>query len=82
MEQLRAIRFMDDGGRIILPYELRQVLGWLERTPAEISLSASNQQLVIKRYPYSCICCGGTENLKKFNGHFICQTCQQEIAKL
>lgn len=82
MEQIKAIRFMDDAGRIALPYELRQVLGWLERTPVEISLSASNQQLVIKRYPYSCICCGGTENLKKFNGHFICQTCQQEIAKL
>lgn len=82
MEQIKAIRFMDDGGRIILPYELRQVLGWLERTPLEICLSASNQQLVVKRYPYSCICCGGTDNLRHFKGRYICRDCQAEIAHL
>lgn len=82
MEQLKAIRFMDSTGRIMLPYEVRQVLGWLERTPVEICLYVSSQQLVIKRYPYACIYCGETENLKKFKAQFICQTCQQEIAKL
>ena len=82
MEQIRAIRFMDNAGRIILPYELRQVLGWLEKTPVEICLQAANQQLVIKRYPYACICCGGTENLKNFKGQYICRDCQAEIAHL
>ena len=82
MEQIRAIRFMDSGGKLILPYELRQVLGWLERTPLEICLQETNQQLVIKRYPYACICCGGTEHLRKFRSHFICEHCRQEIANL
>ena len=82
MKQIRAIRFMDNEGRIALPYELRQMLGWQERTPVEIYLQIPSRQLIIKRYPYSCICCGGTENLKKFKELFICEACRQEIAQL
>jgi len=77
-----AVRLIDELGRIVLPVEARQVMDWGEKTPVEIWVNATDNELVIKRHTVSCHYCGSTEKLKEYRKKYICPVCQRLIAEL
>ncbi|MDP4153374.1 MAG: AbrB/MazE/SpoVT family DNA-binding domain-containing protein [Bacillota bacterium] len=72
-----AVRRMDELGRITIPIEMRNALGWDNKT--KISISRDGTQLVLDLYEDSCMVCASEENLKEVHGKYICQKCIEEI---
>ena len=77
MEDSRKI---DELGRIVLPFAVRQTLGWGEKTPMSIQIEGDS--VILRRHEPSCIYCGMTEHLKEYRAKHLCITCQSSIAAL
>lgn len=82
MEKVKAVRLIDELGRIVLPAEVRGALEWGEGTPVEIRVNTAEDEVMMKRYAVTCTFCGETANLKRFGEKYICPACQRKIAKL
>ena len=59
------IRKIDSLGRIVLPMELRNKLGVMEKDPIEILVDGSS--ITLKKYNPNCIFCGNSKDLFQFN---------------
>lgn len=82
MEQEKAVKLIDDIGRIVLPTEVRQAMDWGEKTPVEIWLNATDDEVVIKRHKIACVFCGATENLRQYRKKPVCSSCQSNLVYL
>ncbi|MDR0979293.1 MAG: AbrB/MazE/SpoVT family DNA-binding domain-containing protein [Lachnospiraceae bacterium] len=80
MKSTGVVRKLDELGRIVLPIELRNKLGLLERDPLEIFVDGSN--IVLKKFETSCVFCGGTKNLEHFEDKLVCSKCMSKIQAL
>lgn len=52
-EKMRAtgiVRRLDDLGRLVIPKEIRRVLGWKEGDPLELYFDRENKAIVLKKY--------------------------------
>ena len=72
-----AVRKIDELGRIIIPIEMRNTMGWDNET--KISISRQGEKLVLQNHQSSCFVCGSRENLKPIYKKYICQKCVDEI---
>lgn len=82
MDNSKTVRLVDELGRIVLPAEARNAMDWGEKTPVEIWVNTTDQEIVIKRHTFTCAFCAETENLKAFHKKHICPACQKAIASL
>jgi Regulators of stationary/sporulation gene expression len=74
-----AIRKIDELGRIILPIDMRNALGW--STEVKVSIRRQGEQLILQTYKDSCFLCGSEDHLKPIHGMYICQNCIDETTK-
>lgn len=74
-----AVRKMDELGRIVIPTEMRNALGWDNQT--KISISCQEEHLILQNHQNSCLVCGSEDNLKKILSKYICQKCMDEFSK-
>ena len=74
------IRKLDQLGRIVLPIELRNKLNFSEKDPIEIFVDGSS--IILKKYTSTCIFCGNTKNLYRYNDKLICSKCKEQIKNL
>ena len=65
-------REVDSLGRVVLPAELRFLMGIDNRDPLEIFVD-------VEKYNLGGLVCGIGEGLKNINGKYVCQTCLKEI---
>ena len=80
MKNTGIVRKMDELGRIVLPKELRDVMGIEERTPLEIF--TDGDAIVLKKHETACAFCGNTEGLSAFHGKQICAACLEQLKKI
>ena len=78
MKEIGIVRNVDKLGRIVIPKELRKVLGLEIGTPVEISVAGNG--VFLKRYETTCTFCGTSENLTQHHDKWICNFCKDEIA--
>ena len=74
------VRKVDDLGRIVLPKELRTVLGIVERDLLEIFVD--KESVVLQKYSSdhpSCIFCGKLGDIMHFKGRHVCKDCTSEL---
>jgi transcriptional pleiotropic regulator of transition state genes len=64
-------RKIDELGRIIIPVEMRNALGWNGET--KISINREGESVILQTYHDRCFLCGGEENLKSIREKHICQ---------
>lgn len=76
------VRLIDEIGRIVLPIEIRKAMEWGEKTPIELWMNTTDNEVVIKRHTFTCTYCGGTEKLKEYQRKHICPDCRKAIAEL
>jgi AbrB family looped-hinge helix DNA binding protein len=50
MQETGIVRRVDDLGRVVIPKEIRRVLGIKEADPLEIFVDSVNKQIVLKHY--------------------------------
>ena len=73
---------MDRLGRVVLPIEVRNALDWHEETLLDIYYDTDAGEVCLRAYENTCIYCGSTQDLLKFQNRYICCACQKKIAKL
>jgi transcriptional pleiotropic regulator of transition state genes len=70
-------RRIDQLGRVVVPVELRRMLGIREGDLLDIR--AQDGHLVLDRIEPSCIFCGERETLRERHGKHVCGTCLDDL---
>ncbi|HEY3366405.1 MAG TPA: AbrB/MazE/SpoVT family DNA-binding domain-containing protein [Symbiobacteriaceae bacterium] len=78
MKPTGMIRKLDELGRVVIPIELRRVLGMGDGDGLEIFVNGDF--VVLRKYEPACVFCGGPELVTFFKGKNVCQACLCEMA--
>ena len=70
-------RKVDHLGRIVVPVELRRLLGIKEGDELEVSLD--DDRIVLVRPATDCALCHGTDDLRPFHDRHVCAGCVAEL---
>ena len=82
MKSTGIVRKIDELGRIVLPMEIRTVLGIESRDPLEIY--TEGELIVLKKYApaTACVFCGReTDDATTVNGKRVCRECLADLQK-
>ena len=79
MKATGIVRKVDELGRIVLPIELRRVMGIAERDPLEIYVDGNS--IVLKKYQSACIFCDSALDVINYKGKNICAKCLKELGE-
>jgi transcriptional pleiotropic regulator of transition state genes len=71
-------RRIDHLGRIVIPAELRRLLGINEGD--YIQFSAEDGRVVIDKLEERCTFCGSSADLAQFRSKLVCAGCKAELA--
>jgi len=77
MKASGIIRNVDPLGRVVIPKEMRKVLGINEGDPIEIV--KVNNDIVLRKYSKGCIFCGSDEGILEFRDTLVCKECKQAL---
>ncbi len=80
MKATGIARRIDDLGRVVLPIELRRVLGMSDKEPLEIY--TEDGSIVLKKYKPDCAFCGSVEDVRVVNGTKVCAICAGNMMSL
>ncbi|MBE6794181.1 MAG: AbrB/MazE/SpoVT family DNA-binding domain-containing protein [Ruminococcaceae bacterium] len=69
---------VDGLGRILIPVNVRRMLGLSEGSQLEVL--ADEDSLVLKKYIPQCIFCTNSENLIDYKDNYICSSCLEELS--
>jgi len=78
MKASGIIRNVDPLGRVVIPKEMRKVLGINEGDPIEIV--KVNNDIVLRKYIKGCIFCGSDKEVGEFNGALVCEECRKALS--
>jgi transcriptional pleiotropic regulator of transition state genes len=71
-------RKVDDLGRVVLPVEMRRLLGLTAGDEVDISLD--DNAIVLRKVESRCIFCGTGDGLRAFRGRQVCGSCAGELS--
>ncbi len=80
MKSTGVVRKIDELGRLVLPSELRRVLGIREGD--ELDISVEGEQVILQKRRDLCIFCGSEDPTIEFKGRRICERCGAELGRL
>ena len=80
MKSTGVVRRVDELGRIVIPIELRNKLGIVEKDPLEIYVEGSN--IVLKKFETNCVFCGSSKKLVEYQDKLICNKCIKKLNSL
>lgn len=73
------VRRVDELGRVVVPVELRRVLGLGEGTPVEIF--THGETVLLRRYEPLCVFCGHWgEEMVELSGRQVCASCRSHLS--
>ncbi|WP_326975318.1 AbrB/MazE/SpoVT family DNA-binding domain-containing protein [Caproicibacter sp. BJN0012] len=75
-----GIRKLDGLGRIVLPKELRSILGLIEGTPMDVLLD-DDGNVILRESTCHCILCGSNKTIWTENGKSLCSACIEKISR-
>lgn len=78
MKSTGIMRQIDSAGRIVLPKELRTMLG-LKENSDYLEIFTQGEFIMLKKYSPCCIFCDSTEDVIDYFGKKVCRTCAAEL---
>ena len=72
------VRKIDELGRIVIPVELRAVLGIKVKDPLEIFIGEEDATIILVPYRPGCVFCGRMDHLVGVHGKEVCRGCVEE----
>jgi transcriptional pleiotropic regulator of transition state genes len=78
MRSTGIVRKIDELGRIVLPSELRKILGM--RHGDELAISVEGDQVILEKRHDLCIFCGSEAAGFEFKGRRVCQRCARAVS--
>ncbi|WP_297422707.1 AbrB/MazE/SpoVT family DNA-binding domain-containing protein [Clostridium sp.] len=79
MKSSGIVRKLDPLGRIVIPKEIRKVLGINDGDSMEI-IKVDNE-VVVRKYSKGCIFCSSDEEIVEFNGALVCNGCRKALGR-
>ena len=79
MKESGIVRNVDNVGRVVIPMEIRKLLGINEGDPLEIA--KVNNDIVLRKYSKGCIFCGRENKVYEFKGISVCSWCKKELVR-
>jgi transcriptional pleiotropic regulator of transition state genes len=79
MKDTGIVRKIDELGRIVIPMEIRRVLGINQRD--EIEIFTEGDRVILTKYQPNCSFCASSDKLKTFKGKQVCQKCINDLKK-
>ena len=70
-------RRLETLGRVVIPRDCRNVLGW--PTGVRVNMQLSGDKVIISRSECTCSLCGWSNEIKDVKGIRMCQSCIEEI---
>ncbi|OPG89580.1 hypothetical protein B2I21_36285 [Chryseobacterium mucoviscidosis] len=80
MKSTGIVRQVDELGRIVIPIELRRVLGMDVGEPVEIFIDDQANRLMFRKYQSGCLFCDSMESISYFRGRQVCSSCLRDMA--
>lgn len=77
MKSTGVVRKVDELGRIVLPKELRTILGINEKDSIEIF--TDNDKIILQKYQPACTFCNNANNIIYFSGKRVCADCIEKL---
>lgn len=77
MKTTGMVRSMDQLGRIVLPMELRRVLGIEVKDPIEIFVE--EDKIILQKYWPACNFCDNASDLIPFGNRKVCRACIEKL---
>jgi transcriptional pleiotropic regulator of transition state genes len=77
MKTTGMVRQIDTLGRVVLPIELRRVLGIEVRDPIEVFVEGEN--IILKKYRPACFFCNNATDLIPFGNRKVCRACAEKL---
>lgn len=79
MKASGIVRKLDPLGRIVIPKEIRKVLGINDGDSLEIA--KVDNEVVVRKYIKGCIFCGSDKEVFEFNGAVVCDGCRKALGQ-
>ncbi len=79
MKATGIVRRIDDLGRLVLPIELRRVMGIEIKDYVEIYVD--DESIILKKYAPACIFCGSADHMENYMGRRVCKECISKMAQ-
>lgn len=79
MKSTGIVRKLDQLGRIVLPKELRDVLGIQKADSIEVFTEGDS--IILRKYTPGCVFCGETADNVLLNGKRVCRQCIAEMTR-
>jgi transcriptional pleiotropic regulator of transition state genes len=77
MKSTGVVRKVDELGRIVLPKELRTILGINEKDAIEIF--TDDDKIILQKYQPACTFCNNANDIIYFNGKRVCTECIEKL---
>lgn len=77
MKTTGVVRKIDELGRIVIPKEVRTVLGIGVKDAVEIFVD--QDRVVLRKYVPGCIFCGETKQVSYYKHKRVCQKCRESL---
>lgn len=71
------VRKVDQLGRVVLPAEMRRILGIKQDSSLEFFVKGD--KIVLRKYEPDCIFCGEASEVTYFRGKNVCRICLDSI---
>jgi transcriptional pleiotropic regulator of transition state genes len=78
MKATGIVRRIDDLGRLVLPIELRRVMGIKVKDYVEIYVD--DDSIILKKYAPACLFCGNANDVEIHMGRKICKECIEAMS--
>ncbi len=78
----RGARCVDSLGRIVVPKNLRDEVGFGIGEYVEFFLDKEQNSVIMKKYTNACTLCGSNGELVELDGKYLCKSCVDKISSL
>lgn len=78
MKATGIVRRIDDLGRLVLPIELRRVMGIKVKDYVEIYVD--DDSIILKKYAPACLFCGSADDIQIHKGRKVCKKCIDDMS--
>ncbi|NRT71407.1 AbrB/MazE/SpoVT family DNA-binding domain-containing protein [Clostridium beijerinckii] len=79
MKESGIVRKLDNLGRIVIPKEIRYVMGI--NCGDSMEMIQVDNQIVVKKYSKGCIFCGSNNSNVEFKNLPVCKECKEALKK-
>lgn len=76
-ECIGLIKLFDELGRITIPIDIRNKLGF--EFKSEVEILVESKTIILRKYLTSCVFCGKEKNVIEFKSKKVCNTCLKKL---